>query len=72
MCPVKSHGAYALKNIQKVPSTRKTFTLTKGVACWPCHSQQQRWRNTEKAGPKSVVPRKHQFAWTVGDPLSPP
>jgi hypothetical protein len=72
MCPIKSHGAYALKNIQKVPSAHKKSSLAKGEACWPFHSEQRRWPNAERAGPRSMVPQQCEFASMVGDARSSP
>jgi hypothetical protein len=72
VCLVNICGAYALKNIQKVPSARKKSSLTKGGVYWPYHNEQRHWPNVEKVGPRSVVPRQHDFAWIVGDPRSLP
>jgi hypothetical protein len=64
----KSHGAYALKNIQKVPSARKKYSLAKGGACWPCHSEQKHWPIIGRDGTKSEAPQKHEVASTVAAP----
>jgi hypothetical protein len=60
--PVTSHRAYALKNIQIVPSAREKSSLTKDGACWPCCNGQQRFPNAEKVRPMSVVPPLHEAA----------
>jgi hypothetical protein len=62
ICPVTIHGAYALKNIQIVPSARENSNLTKDGACWPCCNGQQSLSNAEKVGPTSVVPPLHEVA----------
>jgi hypothetical protein len=66
------HGAYALKNIQKVLSTHKYSSLAKGGACWPFYSEQQHSPNIERVGPRSVAPQLREVASTVGDPRSLP
>jgi hypothetical protein len=58
--PVESHGAYALKNIQVVPSARKLSSLTKERAYWPYYNDQWNFPNAEKVGPTSVVPPLHE------------
>jgi hypothetical protein len=70
--PVRSHGAYALKNIQIVPSERKQSNLTKGGAYWPCYNDQRHFPKAEKDGPTSMVPPLHEAAWMVTDPRSLP
>jgi hypothetical protein len=60
--PVKIHGAYALKNIQVVPSARKKSNLTKDGACEPYYNGQRRFPNAKKSGPTSVVPPLHETA----------
>jgi hypothetical protein len=66
--PIESHGSYALKNIQLVPSARKLSNLAKDKACWPCYNDQWCFPNAEKDRPTSVVPPLHEATWMAADP----
>jgi hypothetical protein len=72
ICPVESHRAYALKNIQVFPLACKLSSLTKDGAYWPYYNDQRHFPNDEKAGPTYVVPPLHEATWMAADPQSLP